>query len=318
MVDLTVAICTYNGEKRLPDVLDRLRSQQNPASIAWEVIVVDNNSTDRTADLVRQYQQAWAGAIPLRYAFESQQGAAFARKLAIREAQSELVGFLDDDNLPDSDWVMAAYAFAQAHPQAGAYGSQIHGLFESEPPEAYRRILPFLAIVERGPEPLLYRPSQKVLPPSAGLVVRRSAWLAAVPEHCILGGRTQNSMLTGEDLEVLTYIQRAGWELWYNPAMQVQHKIPAGRLQREYLIPFFRGIGLSRAVTRMLGVEPWQRPLALLAYALNDLRKIMLHLLKYGFAVKTDVVAACELELFRSSLISPVYIWNRQRLQAKQ
>ncbi|HAA33243.1 MAG TPA: glycosyl transferase, partial [Cyanobacteria bacterium UBA8553] len=304
--DLTVAIPTYNGAKRLPEVLQRLQTSCHDAlqtedrtkNFRWEIIVVDNNSTDDTAKVVQSYQASWSEQYPLRYCFESRQGAAFARKRAFEEARGTLVGFLDDDNIPASDWVAAAYVFAQEHPAAGAYGSRIQGVFEVKPPENFHRLAPFLAITDKGSQPLRYEPQKKVLPPSAGLVVRKQAWLVSVPKELVLTGRTPSSMVTSEDLEMLSYIQAKGWELWYNPAMQIEHKIPHWRLEREYLIPFFRGIGLSRYVTRMLSVQPWQRPIATLAYMTNDLRKIAFHLLKHGGRVKSDLIAACELELF--------------------
>ncbi|MFY7805244.1 MAG: glycosyltransferase, partial [Limnoraphis robusta] len=67
MLDFTIAIPTYNGAKRLPQVLDKLRSQTDVEQISWEVIVVDNNSTDNTAEIVQQYQQNWLLNVPLRY-----------------------------------------------------------------------------------------------------------------------------------------------------------------------------------------------------------------------------------------------------------
>ncbi len=313
-VDFTVAIPTYNGERRLPELLERLRSQLHTENFTWEIIVVDNNSTDNTAKIVQSYQSSWQCPYPLKYCFETQQGAAYARKRAVKEAKGTLIGFLDDDNYPAPNWVAAAYAFAQKHPKAGAYASQIHPDWEVQPPENFQRLAPFLAITERGNLPLRYEPEKKVLPPSAGLVIRRQAWLS-VPSQPILTGRTKGNMLTGEDLEMLSYIQQAGWEIWYNPEMEISHKIPHWRLQREYLIPFFRGIGLSRYVTRMLSVKPAARPVTFFAYMINDLRKIAFHLLKYRFHVKSDLVAACEMELFVNSLISPFYLWKNGYLR---
>jgi len=309
--DITVAIPTYNGEHRLPEVLDLLRQQINTENFSWEVLVVDNNSTDNTAKVVGDYQANWPAAYPLKYCWELQQGARFARKRAVAESRSTWIAFLDDDNLPALNWVAAVYAFGQAHPNAGAYGSQIHADYEVPPPENFHQIAPFLAIAERGNQPLWYDSKKKILPPSAGLVVRREAWLEVVPSQLMLTGRVEGNMLTAEDIEMLSYLQKSKWEIWYNPSMEVVHKIPAKRLQRDYLIAFFRGIGLSRYVTRMLSVPPWQRPVAFLAYMLNDLRKILLHLLKYRRAIKSDIVAACKMELFVSSLISPIYIWKK-------
>ncbi|MEM1168435.1 MAG: hormogonium polysaccharide biosynthesis glycosyltransferase HpsE [Cyanobacteria bacterium P01_H01_bin.35] len=310
MTDFTVVIPTYNGAERLPLVLDKLRSQIEIEGLSWEVIVVDNNSKDNTQKVVKKYQKNWHRQNSLKYCFEEKQGAGFARKKAVQVANSPLIGFLDDDNIPAQNWVAAAYEFAQKYPKAGAYASQIHGDFAGELPPNFDRIKPFFAITERGEKPLLYQPALKVIPPSAGLVVRREAWLENVPKDCILSGRKQGSMLTAEDTETISYIQQGGWEIWYNPAMEVIHKIPKHRLEKDYLISFFRGIGLSRYVTRMLGVKLWLKPLAFLAYTVNDTRKIIRHLLKYNLKLRTDVVAASELELYINSLISPFYLWK--------
>ncbi|NES04859.1 MAG: glycosyltransferase family 2 protein, partial [Okeania sp. SIO2F4] len=206
MTDFTVAIPTYNGAERLPLILDKLRSQVKRDGLSWEVIVVDNNSQDSTQKVVREYQKNWLQEIPLKYCFEEKQGAGFARKKAVIVSNSPLIGFLDDDNLPAQDWVASAYEFAQKHPKAGAYASQIHGDFAGELPPNFDRIKPFFAITERGNEPLLYKPAMKVIPPSDGLVVRREAWLENIPEHCILTGRKPGSMLTAEDTETISYI----------------------------------------------------------------------------------------------------------------
>ncbi|MBD2167455.1 glycosyltransferase family 2 protein [Calothrix membranacea FACHB-236] len=314
--NLTIAIPTYNGASRLPELLELLKNQVGTENISWEIIVVDNNSTDNTAEVVQTYQQNWHCAYPLRYCFEKKQGAAYARKRAVLEARGSLIGFIDDDNYPLLNWVAEAYTFSKKYPKVGAYGSQIHPDWEVEPPNNFRRIAPFLAITERGDIPLLYESTKKLLPPSAGLVIRRQAWLDSIPNQPILTGRVAGNMLTSEDLEMLSYIQKAGWEIWYNPKMEIYHKIPILRLQKDYLIPFFQGIGLSRYVTRMINIKPCYRPMFLIAYMLNDLRKIILHLLRYGTYLKFDIVAACEMQLFLSSLISPLYLWRNGYLTA--
>lgn len=197
-------IPTYNGESRLPQVLERLHLQTDVQYLDWEIIVVDNNSTDGTAKLVQEYQAHWQNNIPLRYFFEAEQGAAFARQRAIQEARGELVGFLDDDNLPAYNWIINAYQFAVAHPKAGAYASQVHGVFEREPPENLKPILFYLAITERGEHPHRYQPHRNGFPPAAGLVVRRDVWKTHVPLRQFFVGRVGSSMLGSEDAEVLS------------------------------------------------------------------------------------------------------------------
>ena len=315
--DFTIAICTYNGAKRVPDVLECLRWQLNTDDIRWEVIVVDNNSNDDTAEVVRRYQRDWPYPYPLRYAFEKKQGAGYARQKAVMIARSPWIGFLDDDNLPSMVWVYEAHRFAKQYPGVGVFGSRIRGTFNSSLPPHFERIAPFLALTDRGNYPLKYDPEKKVLPPGAGMVVRRDAWIKHVPENPILSGRTSKSMLTGEDLEAILHIQRAGWDIWYNPAMRLEHKIPAHRLTQKYLVDMMRGIGLSRHRTRMLSLPVWRRPLMFLAYLLNDIRKIIIHLLKHGIKAWTDPVAASEMTLYCNSVISPYYLWQKKLAQTK-
>ncbi len=312
MINFSVAICTYNGETQLPRVLDRLLSQTQTESLTWEIIVIDNNSTDQTAKVVQAYQSQFSQLCPkIRYYFEPKQGIAFARRLAIKQSKSPLIGFLDDDNLPSPDWVYKAYLFGKMHPKAGAYGSQLDPLYEVAPPKNFNRIACFLAIVNRGESSFRYDLMQRWLfPPGAGLVIRKKAWLSCVPDSPFFRGVTGKSLQhKGEDIEALSYLRKARWEIWHNPQMQVDHYIPQSRLQKIYLVKLLRGIGLSRYPTRMLQLYNWQKPFLIIVYWLNDLRKLVVHCLKYYNVIKTDPIARSELEFFLSSLMSPFYHW---------
>lgn len=319
-IRFSVAICTYNGADRIVKVLEHLCAQTGTEEFCWEIIVVDNNSSDQTKAVVEHYQAIWqamwqstsqparVNTVSLRYCFESNQGLAYARHRAVEEARSELIGFLDDDNLPGPEWVASAFSFAQNRPEAGAFGSRIFGEFESDPPENFARIASLLALTNRGDQALFYAPWHKVLPPGAGLVVRKQAWLETVPACCFLQGRVAGYQLPGEDLEALLHIQSAGWEIWYNPEMILTHCIPSWRLTPEYLFQLCQKIGLSRFYTRMLSFPRWLRLVAAPAYMGKDLFKIARHLIRYRGCFSSDLVALCELKLYLNSLLSPFYL----------
>lgn len=314
-MDFTVAIPTYNGAERIPKLLDRLRAQVGVDSLTWEVLVVDNNSCDRTPEVIREYQSQWPH---IRYCVERQQGAAFARQHAMRMAQSEWVSFLDDDIIPAENWVAKAYQFCQEHPEAGAFGGQIHGNFEVPPPDNFKRIQSFLAIRERGSSAHLYKPEHLILPPSAAWVVNRHAWLTSVPPEPKLRGRTKGSMVQGDDYEPLIFMHLAGYPIWYNPEMHVHHEIPERRLEPSYLIGLSRGCGLCvYALRQIIAETPQRRLLLALRISASNLRRALLHLLKYQRAVFNDLVARCEMEFFLSSAISPLHsFWSN--LERKQ
>ncbi|MEQ8962090.1 MAG: hormogonium polysaccharide biosynthesis glycosyltransferase HpsE [Coleofasciculus sp. C2-GNP5-27] len=306
-IDFTVAIPTYNGASRLPKLLDKLRQQTDLDQISWEILVIDNNSTDDTAQVVANYQTNGFFDPPLRYYFETQQGLAFARKRAIQEAKGTFIGFLDDDNLPTPDWIAAAYAFGQAHPRAGAYSGQIHGEFEVEPPPGFEKIQAFLAIRQHGTEPHLFQPEKLRLPPGAGLVVRKKAWCESVPNHPGLIGRVGKTKVAGDDYEVLLYMYKAGWEIWYNPQMHINHCIPRQRLERAYLLSLARGTGLATCKLRMINATPWQKPVIFIRTLLGSLRRMIGYIIKYRWQVKRDLITAFELEFFLGSFLSPFY-----------
>ncbi|NER81398.1 MAG: glycosyltransferase family 2 protein, partial [Leptolyngbya sp. SIO1D8] len=112
-MDISIIIPTYNGAKRLPAVLDALRQQVNIADLQGDIWVVDNNSTDNTAEVISHYQETWSFPFSLHYLKETRQGAAYARQCGVNASTGELLGFLDDDNWPDPTWVSEAISFAQ-------------------------------------------------------------------------------------------------------------------------------------------------------------------------------------------------------------
>ncbi|WP_315790565.1 hormogonium polysaccharide biosynthesis glycosyltransferase HpsE [Fischerella sp. JS2] len=307
MVEFTLAIPTYNRAKYLPIILERLRSQVDLENLSWEIIIIDNNSTDDTADVIHSYQAKWDLNCSLNYFLEPEQGVTFARLRAVREAKGQLIAFLDDDNLPAPNWVKEAVNFAQEHPQAGAFGGQIHGAFEVKPPENIERIQGLLAIRERGDKANLYDPINLSLPPGAALVFRKQAWDESIPNKLIFKGRLGKLKVAGDDFELLLHLHKAGWEIWYNPNMHTYHQIPHWRLEKDYLITLARGCGLSIYQLRLINASNWQEPIIFIKIFLNNFRRVLKHIIKYRNKLNNDIVARAEMEFYLSSMLSPFY-----------
>ncbi|BAY12819.1 hormogonium polysaccharide biosynthesis glycosyltransferase HpsE [Calothrix sp. NIES-2098] len=305
-MDFTVAIPTYNGASTLPLVLERLQRQINTEKINWEVIVIDNNSNDNTSQVIEQFMADWNTTIPLKYFFEQTQGMAYARWRAIKEAKGKFVGFLDDDNLAAHDWVYQSYLFGIENPKLGAYGGEIVGKFEVEPPEDFDRAKTFLAIRKYASIATIFEVDKLRLPPGAGLVVRKKAWLQSVPSVVT---QTQRGC---EDYEISLYMHNHNWEIWYNPAMQIQHLIPAWRMQKNYLVNIARIYGMSTYQLRLMTVKAdWQKPFLTIKIFLGALKRIIFHLLKYRSKVNSNLGIACEMSLYLGQIISPFYYLKR-------
>ncbi len=309
MLDFCVAIRAYNAERYLPEILDALFSQKNLEDTQWEVLIVDNCSTDRTAEIVREYEAKWLTNVPLRYCFEPRQGSSYARRRAIEEANAPLIGFLDDDNIPSQNWISSALHFASTHPNAGAFGGQIHPEFEASPPENFGRIAVFFAIVERK-KTVCFTTGKydklNMLPPGAGIIIRRQIWLDNVPRELSLNGPVGKSLARkGEDIEALTHIKQAGWEVWFNADMHICHKIPQARFEKDYLMRFFKGIGLSKVhIRRGFTSSHLKWYIKLILYALNDFRKTFIYLIRHNFKIQRDLVYACEFQLLWYTFLS--------------
>ena len=100
--DISVVVCTYNRAALLPQALRSLFAQKI-RDLDYEIVVVDNNSSDDTPATVASLESE--SPVPLRYYRESRQGNAYARNAGVEQAQAPIVAFLDDDCIADENWV---------------------------------------------------------------------------------------------------------------------------------------------------------------------------------------------------------------------
>ncbi|MGB3510843.1 MAG: hormogonium polysaccharide biosynthesis glycosyltransferase HpsE [Microcoleaceae cyanobacterium] len=315
-MDFSIVIATYNGAQRLPKVLELLKTQVLTQKIQWEILVIDNNSQDNTAQVVSNYAQKWHEGSQLRYIFEPKQGAAYARCRGVKEAKTtSLIGFLDDDNLPPANWVTEAYTFGRDRPEVGAYGGIIHAKLDTPRPPYFNQVKGYLTIYNRGGQAFQYKRDAKPrrIPPAPGAVIRKEVWQQTIPspEKLLIGGRDAKTMAAGEDAEMMFYIQNSDWEVWHNPKMEVWHHIPPYRLEKSYLLKLARGYGLSNYLTRLARYKPWQRPLIRLItplYTIRDSVKLLKYYWQYKNILEDDFGKACELEVKIGQFYSP-YLW---------
>jgi glycosyltransferase involved in cell wall biosynthesis len=213
MSGISVALCCYNAKSRLEPTLRHLLSQTCSRELPWEVILVDNASTDGSADHARSLWPAEPPA-PLRVVSEPRRGAAFARLRALAEAQHPLILFVDDDNHLAPDALQVALDTMGARPDVGACGGQGTAYLPQPAPEWFSRFSRSYAVGAQGaasgyvegPYAHLY---------GAGLVVRTAAarQLLAADYLPLLSGRVGQDLIAGEDTELCFALRLAGWRL---------------------------------------------------------------------------------------------------------
>lgn len=250
---VSVIICCHNAAARLEPTIRHLSAQEAAERFPWEVLVIDNASTDGTADVARA---AWPApyAIPLRVIREEMLGLSHARACGLREARYEYISFVDDDNWVSPQWVETVYAIFDQHPEVAVCGGAIEAVPEIEPPAWFARYQRAYAVGELGCA-AKYVPFDALW--GAGLCLRRQAWrqlreAGFVP--CLVGRRGK-SLTAGEDSEICAALSILGWKLWYDPRLRLKHFIPAGRLTWRYARRLGRGFGHANvALGRYRGI----------------------------------------------------------------
>lgn len=252
---LTIVICTYNRADLLRETLSAVRACSPPAACAVDIVIIDNNSTDRTAAVVSE--MAARPGYAIRYATEAQQGKSYALNRALGIARGDIIALTDDDVLPAADWLERIVETFRREPIVFLFGKVLPRWGVLPPPELLvrraRDIWGPLALIDYGDQPTRYTTAafrNLRLPIGANLAVRREA-IERVGGWRTDLGRVDNSLVCGEDRELCVRLFRAGlYEGLYDPRLTVQHYVPASRLSRRYFRRwhFWHGRTLARMV----------------------------------------------------------------------
>ena len=242
-MDYSVVIATYN---RAADLRETLRSLSalRPHG-AWEVVVVDNNSTDDTRRVVEDAARAFP--VRLRYLFEREQGRSPALNAGIRAARGAIIVTTDDDVRVPPGWLNAA-ADGLASLDCDFVGGRVLPIWGAPRPpwlpDHGGRQWAVIALLDYGDEPLEFGAR---VPLGVNMAFRRTAFETAGlldPNT----GRKAGTLLGQEVREWCIRARQAGLRGFYVPTMAVEHVIPADRLRKGYFRRWFYWRGISRAM----------------------------------------------------------------------
>lgn len=259
-IEISVILCTYNREVLLARALDSILSQGFPPD-RFELLVVDNNSSDGTVDLVRR--KAETAKPVVRYLFEGRQGKSFALNHAIREARGEILAFTDDDARVASDWLERIdQCFIQYQPDL--IGGRVVPDWTGEWPDwffpEHRSVI---AAFNPSPEAVFVNLDWPSLPAGANLAARAEVFR----RH----GGFREDLSDGtiplcEDNELIQRVLRNSGRVLYAPDVVVHHHVPPERLTRRYVRRWWMigGMASSRmcldegpGVPKILGIPRW-------------------------------------------------------------
>lgn len=254
----TVALCTWNRCTSLRNALGQL-AQLDTADLGWELVVIDNASTDGTSEVLAEAPSA----LPLRTEREPRLGIAHARNRAMATARGRWIAWLDDDVLVAPGWLRAYQRAVQKRGAAAFFGGPVQPRFDDDPPEWLHDNLSRLAgayvIRDLGPAPVELDPS--TVPWGANMAVRTDV-ARQVPYDPRLGLKGRDRV-GGVETQHLRRIIDLGYRGWWVPDARAQHVIGADRLNLDHVRRYFEGMGRTIGLKHGAGLpDSWFEALA--------------------------------------------------------
>ena len=225
-------------------------SQRVYSSLPWEIVIIDNASTDNTAEfcLKQKIQLKFEGNF--RVVLEEKQGANHARLRALREARYKWILFCDDDNHLFVNYVQRGYDYLKNEKKIGALGGKGIPLFEDKKPPWFDRFSHSYAVGHQSN----FNGRIQAFPASiysAGSFFNKEALLKILDGDfsTIMIGPNEKQLTRGEDTEWCYLLQMKGYDLWYLDELNFYHSMTASRLKWEYYLRLKEGISLGTALT---------------------------------------------------------------------
>ncbi len=254
---LTIVICTYNRAEQLKLVLRDFQEQIEDLDASdIEIIVVDNNSSDRTAELVDKFA--------VRYIKETEQGSSPARNAGIKAATGHMIAFVDDDIRLNSVWLAEVYKLAKSKPRMVAYGGKVTPDWQTEIPqwlnleppfEIIQSIFPSHNYGDKERKYPFYFGNRKIFNPiSANLIVSRDLFAELGLFRTDLGihGKERGAC---EDTELCWRILGAGYPVKYFPQVNVYHPVGPDRMNKAFVKNWYYVVGKTLTWIKLHGLN---------------------------------------------------------------
>ena len=239
---ISIIICTYNREKYIRPLLESIAKNDYPTT-DYEIVLVDNNCTDNTHGVCEQFAAAHK-EVSFRYVIEPEQGLSAARNKGIKEAKGDIIIYVDDDALVDTDYIRQYAEHFATYPETMAAGGPIEPLYESKEPSwmsPYTKAL-LTAWMNYGTQVREY-PNGRY--PGGGNAAYRKEVFERVGLFNTELGRKGNLLLASEEKDIFDKMKALGMKVLYLPAPVLHHCIPQTKLEEDYFNRLTLQIGRS-------------------------------------------------------------------------
>ena len=242
-LEISVVVCTRNRAGPIHQLLTSMAAMEAPSDLAWELLVVDNGSSDGTREVV----EGFADRLPVRYSREDLAGLSNARNHGVREAHGRYLCWTDDDVEVHPRW-LAAYAEAfRRHPEAAVFGGRIEPRLDPPTPPWFARLAdlwPLSDIVAKrdfGDTPVPLDFNQGIVPWGANFAIRAAEQRQHIYDPQL--GVSPDHRRSGEESQLMFEVISGGATGWSVPGSTVFHIFPPRRQSRRYFYELFAAIG---------------------------------------------------------------------------
>jgi glycosyltransferase involved in cell wall biosynthesis len=241
-MDISVVLATYNRAASLQVALDSFSKLNVPPALTWELLVVDNNSRDDTAAVIRSFVQRMGPRV--RYVFESNQGRSAALNTGVTQANGNVIAFTDDDVIFDPDWLAQLHQ-AFSDPSVSAVAGRILPLWAQAKPDwlvmdGQQAVVNF----DLGDRPQDIR----IAPMGANSAFRKEIFPRYGLFRLDLGVRGSRHTITCDDTEFGGRLMAAGERILYCPTAIIHHPVDPERTTKKYFLTwyYYNGVSLTR------------------------------------------------------------------------
>ncbi|NET30853.1 MAG: glycosyltransferase family 2 protein [Cyanothece sp. SIO1E1] len=243
---ISLIICTYNREKFLGHALESL-TRQTLAPEAFEILIINNNSTDSTPSISQDFIAA-NPKLNVRYFVETNQGLSYARNRGIKEAMAPIISYIDDDAEAREDFLEKVLSFFENRPETAGIGGRILPKYEGNPPQWMNKYLyGFVTKVDFGDHGFTY--TGKSYPAGCNMTYRKDL-LEQV------GGFNENLKWRADDKYIFFAIKEVSDQVFHYPEAVVQHNIDAYRTTDENFFRLSRKFGSEERI-RVKDIGQW-------------------------------------------------------------
>jgi glycosyltransferase involved in cell wall biosynthesis len=250
---VSIVVCTHNRAESLRDALQSVVSQDYPA-LNYEIIVVDNCSTDNTKHVVEEFADNKLNNANIRYVNEERLGLSYARNRGIEEAKGEIIAFIDDDAKADRFWLSRLTKVYSEEKDAACVGGRVILDWNVNKPSWWEAELDevFNGINYSDSKITLSYPHY----PYGTNISFRANVLKKVGLFKTDLGRIGSKLLAGEETELCLRIEKEGYKICYEPNAIVWHRVDPDKLSKSYIRKRAIWHGMSHALLELKHFGP--------------------------------------------------------------